>query len=267
MSTAEESAIKSDGIDMKLIDHQDQEKGGVGKKMTLADVRLEMERLEFRIIFDEEICSTHFSSSGVVVGLKSTCHWGSTSKTDMILVVHHIRDENLTYYQVEHDLQGLLDQPYFDEVGMGCPPQGAGRGRLIILTYLVDHQIDAAAIGRIVAPPNKEWCQVKFLAAQDGAGKSYFFREEPFYPQLRYYAGRMTGHPETIQQMQPPPIPFLIRWSTLICIFYLAFMFVINPDPFVFLHLLIGMSLLFLVAWLFQLRRRCLLKAKQNRQQ
>lgn len=267
MSNTMGSAIEREGIDMRLLE-SDQDGGrNVDKKMSLASARSEMQDLGFDIVFDEETPSSDMlpSSTDVVVGVNSSCRSDMMAKMDVVLFVHHIKEGNLTLARVEQDFQGVTDKPYLDDVWKGCPPQGASRGRMIVLTYLVDNRIDSDAMSRILAAPNKEWCQTRFLAAQDGTGKSYFFEGSPawgkaLFPELRYYAGRMTGRQVPFQQSAM--MPFLRLMNVFFVVVMVLGLFV-NPIPII--SGLVAVLLLFLAMWARQVRQQFLLKQRRNR--
>jgi hypothetical protein len=185
------------------------------KRMTLRDAQEELER---------QGLSCDYETDRLLVGVLSECRWTLCGKMDVMVFVHQADEGVLTTERLVADraaLSDLIDDRY---VG-GCPPFGAARAIQAIVVYYAD-TIDPAALAMIRHPPTSEWCRATFLAAQDGAGNSYFLENETpfwgsaFYPELRYRAGRLTGRP------LDGPVPGLPRWVVLINILALLYLLV-----------------------------------------
>lgn len=196
------------------------------KRMTLSDARTELERRGFSVIVEESnkqtssVNSNPSSSSAAVaavellVGVQSRWRWDLMARVDVMVFVHQVNDgDALTLERLEADLEELPSRVQDHFVG-GFPPHGFSRATMILAVYLTDqHIIDPAVLTRLTAHPKKEWCTTTFLAAQDGQGRSYFMEGDTpmwgkaLFPELRYWAGLMTGRPTPSDH--PPSMPFI----------------------------------------------------------
>jgi hypothetical protein len=138
---------------------------------------------------------------------------------------------------------------------------------MTILSYIVTSgHIDQDAMNRILQAPKHEWCAAVFLAAQDVIGKSYFLETttplwgRALYPELRYWAGLMTGRsvPES-----PPKFPTWLCVINIFSIGYLAWLLVVNTKQ--TLILIAFFFALTLVVVLVQRGPRCFRGIRQTR--
>jgi cbb3-type cytochrome oxidase subunit 3 len=225
------------------------------KRMTLRDAKVELER---------QGLSCDYETDRLLVGVLSECRWSVQGKMDVMVFVHQVDEGVLTTERLVADraaLSDLIDDRY---VG-GCPPFGAARAIQAIVVYYAD-TIDPAALAMIRHPPTSEWCRTTFLAAQDGAGSSYFIENKTpywgsaFYPELRYRAGRLTGRP------LDGPVPGLPRWvlvsNSLAFLYLLVMLFTSTRDS--ALNILAVWFAIFLLAAIVQWYRHNNRKKSNN---
>jgi len=165
------------------------------KIMTISDAAIELESRGFS-------CDVSSDKSRVVGILSPHCRWLMMARMDVFAFVQEVSvTTKLTVEKIEADLnQAKL---YADDrtLGVGCPPQGISRAHMIIVVFLVkgEDEIDLDALSRIFALPDKEFCKVTLLAAQDGLGRSHYFEKTTplwgkiLWPEVRYWAGLLTG--------------------------------------------------------------------------
>jgi len=215
------------------------------KKMTLEEARTALERQGFSCVDDDE------EQPNRLVGVLSECRWSMMAKMDVMVFVHHIQG-NLTSDRIEQDLRALPDL-VLDHSRGGCPPFGASRGRIVLLVYLVDGQIEPAALSWLLAVPQGAWCSLTFLAAQDGEGMSRFLESSTpcwgraLYPETRYWAGLLTGR--EVPPQRPAASQFLV-FVNVFCLFYIVFLGLTVDFPVRFWVIFLGsMVILFVAAW------------------
>jgi hypothetical protein len=173
------------------------------KRMTLKDAQEELERQGFIS------CDNESTNTKLLVGVLSECRWSLTAKIDVMVFVHQV-DGVLTAARLAADRLALPDLINDHFVG-GCPPFGFARAVQVMVIYYAE-TIDPVATTMIRQWPRAEFCRTTFLAAQDGAGKSYYleyvtpFWGKAYYPEMQYRAGRLTGRP------LDGPVPGVSRW-------------------------------------------------------
>ena len=165
------------------------------KAMTLSDAVLELESRGFS-------CDIS-SDKSRAVGFFTSFRWLMLARVDVFAFVQEVSEsKKLTVEKIEADLKQA--RLYVDDrtLGVGCcPPQGLSRGNIAILVFLVkgEDDIDPNALSRIVAAPEKEFCKIGLLAAQDGRGRSHYFERttplwgKALFPEIRFWAGLLTG--------------------------------------------------------------------------
>jgi hypothetical protein len=223
-----------------------------GRKMTLSEAREELERHGFKIVVDEHTLSynDYCVPSDTVIGVHSSCRWSMLAKIDVIVVVHEVPD--LTLHRIETDLANLGNQPYLDDVvEAGCPPQGVSRARLTILSYLVtSNHIDEDAMNRILRAPDHKWCSAVFFAAQNANGTSFLLETttpmwgRALYPELRYWAGLVTGRPVP---ESPPRMSCYLRAINILCLMMVLHSFIVNPKLYLSLPALVLLAIVLLI--------------------
>lgn len=219
------------------------------KKMTLSEARAELEGRGFSCV-DE--------TPNLLVGVRSECRWGMMAKMDVMVFVNRV-EGLLTVDRIESDLRRLPDLVQNHYVG-GCPPFGANRAIMVLQIYLTDQQIESVALGKILSEPSNNWCSLNFLAAQDGEGKSHFYESSTpcwgraHYPELRYWAGLLTGR-------DVPALPPTKKTAIVLNAFaqlYFLWMLSLQDDWHLFLIYFLGlMAIFFGVAAACDWCRRC----------
>jgi len=225
--------------------------------MTLSDVRSNLEWRGFSCV-SKPSPSSSSSDQTILVGVQSRFRWDMCATMDVMVFVHQLRGHNLTSERIASDMRDLPMLVYEHYVG-GCPPFGLSRARLIVVAYLTDRSIDSDALGRIMQVPKREWCSCTFLAAQDGEGRSYFLEGsapmwgKALYPELRYWAGLVTGRP-TAAELPPRPLWMkLVHLVVILEIVYFAYIY----GPTALLHpLAFSLGALLIIALALWVRER-----------
>lgn len=219
------------------------------QRMTLEDARNEL---------DQQGLSCDLINEDLLVGISSKCHWELSAKLDLLVFVQRVPGL-LTLDWLIADLQSLPSWIDQNEVGGKWPPFGFGRGRSVMLVYYAEAIAQEVVFEITRRAREREWCSVKFLAAQDAAGRSYYLSEaetpywgRAFFPQLRYRAKKLTGCP--VEDTEPPGIPLWIRIVTILSPLYIVYMCIVTPW---LVLLLLGLLLLqFSIAAIVQYRKQ-----------
>jgi hypothetical protein len=255
------------------------------KKMTLSDARLELEQRGFKIVVDpngddytsavvvENGDGNNYNNSDTLVGYHSQCVSYCSYKVDTMIFVFQIKKgESLTLNRINYDLDNYVAQKqndiYDNMIGLSntCPPQGFSRARMVIAIYYAD-MIDNDAMDKIFATPTRQWCGNTFLAVQNTTTGSSSFMENTtpiwgrvFYPEIRYWAGLLTGRiPRPQPDLPPssrPPYQRFVEGYLLVLVIYMLFF---SDDIYTKIFMLGNILLLLLIAvimWLCH-RRRC----------
>jgi len=166
------------------------------KMMTISDAVMELENRGFS-------CDISLDGSRAV-GTLSSWRWLLLSKIDVVSFVQEVSETaKLTVETVEAELKRAKLHVDDRTLGVSCPPRGCMRGCMVIVVFLArgEDEIDPQVLSRIVSEPDKEFCVLTILAAQDGRGRSHYFEKKTplwgkaLWPEGRYWAGLLTGRP------------------------------------------------------------------------
>ena len=221
--------------------------------MTLAQAHSALEQRGFVV---------HKDDASSLSAVRSDCLWEFMARFEIMTFVHALGPgQNLTLARMQHDLTQLSQRIERLYPG-GCPPFGFGRGRQVIIVYLLEKngggEIEPNALDRIYATPDRQWCAHTFLAAQDADGASYLMEERDtplwgraLYPTSRYYAGLLTGR--AVADEQPRPSSYY-KWLNLFILVFCIWQAMMDPD---FIWIFGGtLIFMFVVAGLHELCKR-----------
>ena len=194
------------------------------RKLTLSDAVTELERHGFS-------CDFSNSNDEMVVGTLSISAWWNPVCIKRHVFVHRVvSPEFLTVEKIEMDLckTSLLAEEQW------------GNG-FMVLVYLVDEEdkdneeespqqrklrqrrpqlrteLDQNVVSFVNAKPENElWRLLTILAVQDGHGNSFFYEGDEIDPELKYWAGLLTGR--SVASL--PPYHFQKRKFAFVFSFY-----------------------------------------------
>jgi hypothetical protein len=198
------------------------------KKMNLTDAKIELERRGFKIAVDpnnnhnDDVVVTYENGTNnygyqygkdTLVAFNTQCVSLCSYRKDLMIFIFQLKTgESLTLNHIKDDLENFVkpkgEEIYLESIGLNntFPPQGFSRARISIVIYYAT-TVDADAMEYIWSIPSKKWCQGCLLAVQDVTTGSSSFMEnttplwgKAFYPEMRYWAGLLTGR-------MPRPIP------------------------------------------------------------